>query len=852
MERNGSATGLKKALLASAVFIGVTCLVYYPVASDPTGAVTGPADDANAIIWHLWWFARSMADPRYSPFFTTFVESPFGVELTQMTLANHLAALPITWLIGPVGSYNLMILLSFFLSGLAVYLLVFELTGSFAPALFAGLAYSFSPYHTVFSASGGMDAAQIQYMPFTLLFAVRFARTKRPVHMGLAFLFFALSVFSFGYYAALAAVAIAVCVLYFYGAHDSPAVEGAGNARAGSGRIFLAAAAGFSILVLLSNTAEDVSTMLKISALLAAPVAAAVYFFGGRPVAAGAAEGPGSAAFGGRQGRGAPVEGLRSIWGGLKPGHRLSMAAGAALFAGSVYLFLHPLLDIAARPISDSYIVPWYSYLFPAPDHPLLGGLVPEALTPPGDPLSGRMVHVGFTLTILALAGALIRLPSASGGRARRSRGFFAFLLAAGVLLLIPPVIRAGDFVFRAPVYYLHALLPPFVDIRRVIVLVVLASSVLAGLALWALTDGIRARSVRAAVFIAAAALLAVEFAPSVGYTDMTGVPGAYRWLADRPDEVTVIEYPLTSIYDAGRYEAFYGQTIHSKRLVNPFAAVGHDPRPVNRALGKLIDRGGAGASPFANPGLAASVLARIGVDYVVVRTDKLGVAPMIDPDLGLDEVASFPDSKVYRVSAQAATATVSFTGFSRGGYFINELQRGEDAFVNISRFVRPPALWDRAGDAARAWLAFGRSATLRITPLVDGAMTYDLRFKAKSYAAPASMTVTVDDGRSLVFPLAPEAREYRVPGLTVRAGSRGVSLRMELDGRAPLVPTGAAAPQGVGKVSVGAAIRGVTLIPGPAPARRGSGGENRGIGTKTYDGIYLSGGSVGPQGRRS
>ena len=106
MERNVSATGLKKALPASAVFIGVTCLIYYPAASDPTGSTTPP-----------------------------------------------------------VGLYDALSLLS----GLALYLLVRKLAGPFAPALFAGLASSFFLRHTGFSAPGGLNAARTRFAPSRLL-----------------------------------------------------------------------------------------------------------------------------------------------------------------------------------------------------------------------------------------------------------------------------------------------------------------------------------------------------------------------------------------------------------------------------------------------------------------------------------------------------------------------------------------------------------------------------------------------------------------------------------------------------------------------------------------------------------
>ena len=69
-----------------------------------------------------------------------------------LTFSEHLLGLsviasPIYWLIGDIViTYNLVLLLTFPLCAIAMYALVFRLTGSVAGAFIAGLAFAFAPY----------------------------------------------------------------------------------------------------------------------------------------------------------------------------------------------------------------------------------------------------------------------------------------------------------------------------------------------------------------------------------------------------------------------------------------------------------------------------------------------------------------------------------------------------------------------------------------------------------------------------------------------------------------------------------------------------------------------------------
>ncbi len=71
-------------------------------------------------------------------------------------------------LMGPVATYNLIVLASFPLSAATAYLLAHHLTGSTAGSVVAALAYAFSPFHLAHSAYH-VHIAQTQWLPLYLL-----------------------------------------------------------------------------------------------------------------------------------------------------------------------------------------------------------------------------------------------------------------------------------------------------------------------------------------------------------------------------------------------------------------------------------------------------------------------------------------------------------------------------------------------------------------------------------------------------------------------------------------------------------------------------------------------------------
>ncbi|MBI5827546.1 MAG: glycosyltransferase family 39 protein [Deltaproteobacteria bacterium] len=802
----------RKTVIAFAVFAGITAAVYYPVISNIKTVVNGSLDDAYAILWYVWWFKHSIVDLHISPSFSPLVESPYGVAITHSTILNHLIALPFTSLWGPVASYNIMILLSFVLSAAGMYLLVYEVTRSAAPSAFSALAYAFSPYHTAFSASGGMDGAQIQYMPLTLLFLIRHEKTGSFKDLVLFLIFTALTLLSFGYYAALILLAIIVFVLYIKVLPIAFEYLRPGSETPPLAKVLFWASAAYIFMELAGNTIEGLAGPLRIAAYIAVPTAIAA-----------SVRGPG-------KGFSPLFNSVRERYVRMDARVRAVFLVGTIAVAVPTLVFLVPVFGAASRNISDSYLVPLYSYFVPPIDHPLLGALVPSRFVPGPDPFAGKMVYLGLVVTSLTFCSLVFRIRRA--GERNRVIEYFIVLLAVGVMLIPPPRIRIGDLSFYTPIYYFHALVPPFVDVRRVIVLVLLSACVLAGAALKEIGTRMDGRAKRFALFTLLFALLATEFYPGISAADLKRVPSAYGWLAQRQGDFTVIEYPLTSLYDTRRYEAFFGQTIHGKRLVNPFGASGHDPTPSNDRLNALITGGGPANEIFANTGNALSALSYIGVRYIVVRTDKMPEPLGIEAGDGLlTEAARFPDSIVYEVASRPRRAYASFSGFYRDGYFKNYLEgRGRNYHVR-NPYVKPGLSWM---DGV-AWMWTGKDAVVNITAFNREELYCDLHFTARAAKDAVGFVVRDADGNKYGFIAGRAPQEYVIKGIHVKPLDTRVLNFEATDGS--VVAEGAgdfqeADPQGKGTY-IGIGIRDVHITEAGPPAREAEA-------LKAYDGIFV------------
>jgi dolichyl-phosphate beta-glucosyltransferase len=144
----GASGGLRSLLVAGAGYLVLSFLLWGHVwTSHPTSTTTCGCGDSSLFTWFLAWPAYAISHG-INPLYSTALFHPTGINLLSNTAEVGIGVVlaPITWLFGPVATLNVALLLSPFLSALAMFVLVRRWV-SWAPAAFvAGLLYGFSPF----------------------------------------------------------------------------------------------------------------------------------------------------------------------------------------------------------------------------------------------------------------------------------------------------------------------------------------------------------------------------------------------------------------------------------------------------------------------------------------------------------------------------------------------------------------------------------------------------------------------------------------------------------------------------------------------------------------------------------
>jgi hypothetical protein len=104
-------------------------------------------DDISSQTWFVAWPAYALASG-HNPFYSSYVAYPGGVNLMTNTGAPLLGIVfaPITWLLGPIASFNLIMRLAFALSAISMCFVLRRWTQWWPAAFIGGLLYAFSPY----------------------------------------------------------------------------------------------------------------------------------------------------------------------------------------------------------------------------------------------------------------------------------------------------------------------------------------------------------------------------------------------------------------------------------------------------------------------------------------------------------------------------------------------------------------------------------------------------------------------------------------------------------------------------------------------------------------------------------
>ena len=140
-------TSARTLAIIGAVYVGATILMTWPLLGHFGSALPHDLGDPAFVSWVYWWNAHA------TPLTERWWNAPIFVPLkgafafSESILSVAPITTPLQWLgATPVVAYNVVFVLSFFLSAVGAHALAFRLTRRHDASLLAGLAFGFSPY----------------------------------------------------------------------------------------------------------------------------------------------------------------------------------------------------------------------------------------------------------------------------------------------------------------------------------------------------------------------------------------------------------------------------------------------------------------------------------------------------------------------------------------------------------------------------------------------------------------------------------------------------------------------------------------------------------------------------------
>ncbi|MFH2146190.1 MAG: DUF3108 domain-containing protein [Candidatus Omnitrophota bacterium] len=157
----------KKELFVVSGYILLSIYATFPVILKFNSAFYGMANDPLAWMWKFWWLKHSHVKGLDSSF-CNILAYPFGVKMPVFYPIWEPIYRCLSILTGEVITYNLQIMSGFFLSGLAMYMLVFYCTKNRLASFFAGVVLMLCPYHFARSWEH-LGLANMHWMVFYML-----------------------------------------------------------------------------------------------------------------------------------------------------------------------------------------------------------------------------------------------------------------------------------------------------------------------------------------------------------------------------------------------------------------------------------------------------------------------------------------------------------------------------------------------------------------------------------------------------------------------------------------------------------------------------------------------------------
>lgn len=219
---------VRKHLWVLALYTLLSLLLTWPMAAHFGTHVPGDGIDDPSLAWNLWWIKHALVDQPQNPFACTWQFWPIGINLAfyTLTVLNGLLGVPLQVVFSVVPAYNLLLLLSFVLSGLGAYLLSLDFLrhrkgpggqsdpGRVVAAFVGGALYAFASAKMFYASLGQGNIASSQWIPFAALYILRATRGDGKARDALlAGLFMILQAYAEMTFASFLVVFAALCVL---------------------------------------------------------------------------------------------------------------------------------------------------------------------------------------------------------------------------------------------------------------------------------------------------------------------------------------------------------------------------------------------------------------------------------------------------------------------------------------------------------------------------------------------------------------------------------------------------------------------------------------------------------------
>ena len=168
-------TVLRDHLLPLAVYFTAFAVLTWPALGSFTTALYGGYDDLPQNLWDLWWVNKALTELGQSPYHTTWLHYPAGTSLIGHTLSplNGLIAIPLQRVLRLPVVYNLLLVVSFPITGWATYWLCRTWSASRGGALLGGFLFAFSAYRCGHAHNHLWLITALQWMPLYLLCLLR-------------------------------------------------------------------------------------------------------------------------------------------------------------------------------------------------------------------------------------------------------------------------------------------------------------------------------------------------------------------------------------------------------------------------------------------------------------------------------------------------------------------------------------------------------------------------------------------------------------------------------------------------------------------------------------------------------